>query len=66
MLPAATFEVMKGGTGLRLRSLVVTSSTTKVWCLSFGDDFVRQGIGADQNLRLFQILIETTGLDCLV
>ena len=57
---------MNGGTGLRLRSLVVTSLTTNVCCFGFGDDLVRLRFVVDQNLVLLQVLIETAGLDGLL
>ena len=57
---------MKGGTGLRLRSFVVTSLTTNVCCFASATISLRLRFVADQNLSLLQILIETAGLDRLL
>jgi chitinase len=56
---------MNGGTGLRFRSFVVTSLTTNV-LLRFGDDLIRLRLVVDQNLVLFEVLIEAAGLDSLL
>ncbi len=57
---------MNGGTGFRLRSLVVTSLTTKVCCLCLGDNLGGLGFVVDQNLVLLDVLIETAGLNRLL
>ena len=60
------FEVMKGGTGFRLRSLVVTSLTTKV-CFS-ASATISSALDSSliQNFVLLEVLIKTARLDGLL